>query len=89
MMIKELGQIVLMIAFMLAAGAVWVWKSHEEWRDGYSQGRYEAQLAKLDAKVSEREAGRSYYEQSVKLFKCGEPDCYCTNDFRFKAHAND
>lgn len=66
---------------------IWVFKCHEEWRDGYNQGRYELSVSRLNA--SQESTARTRVSNGETLFKCGMAGCYCATDPQFREYAHD
>lgn len=102
---KEIGQCLLLVAFLLAVAGIvepswgtssavavfvissfiiWVSGSHDEWRNGYDQGRVDA-----GKRIVEEREARVSSLASWPMWKCGMEGCYCANDSRYKGYEND
>lgn len=70
-------------AILAFSFSVWVFKSHDEWRDGYAQGRYERKLSN----IKDVNDFRTPKVGGSTLWKCGLPGCYCADDPSFREFA--
>lgn len=72
-------------AFLFAGFAIVTTQAHHDWSDGYTAGRYDSTVERLDLEAKERELDE--YEPPRRgeiLYKCGLKGCSCVEDSRFK-----